>query len=246
MKRLLVGIAVVALPMVAQAYILSANAVLRRMAAQRSELQLSSLIVRGQFTFHGEEARQVAAALGRPAADTMTIPAVATYKMPGRCRIELAPPGVPDAPAASNVNGALSTAGTKLPSLVAFSTLACPLLDQRGGADGPATFARQSGVDLSKISLGRLNGTIAYVIGGRSRDANVPTLWIEKERFAPLRLVLRDGAGGMRELRLLDYSSPAAGEWHPRVIELRRGEDVQAVFKVDSVEPNARVPDAIF
>ena len=61
-----------------------------------------------------------------------------------------------------------------------------------------------------------------------TRDASSPQLWIYKDTPAPARLIARGGA----DLRLLQYGTPAAGEWFPRVIELWSSGQLAARFEV--------------
>jgi len=245
MRRLLPLVLVLLCSATALAYVLPGEAILKRVAVHRSELKLASLVVQGELTLQGAEASAAAQALGQPEQESLVVPVTITYKLPGRCRIELAPAGVQNPPAGVNVNGTVRTVGAPLASLKLFAAYVCPLLDQRGGREGLHAYARSVGIDTAKVSYGRQGSTVAYVIGGKARDANVPSLWIEKERFEPLRLGAKDAAGFV-DVRLIDYSSAAAGEWHPRQVELRRAGELLATFSLDKVTPNTSVPDAVF
>jgi hypothetical protein len=245
MKRALI-LALVLVPTAAQAYLMPSDSILRRMGSHRRNLQLGSLVVSGKFSLDGDSARAVAAAWGLAETDALSVPATVTYKMPGRCRVELeAQPGK-EAPAASNVNGRVSTAGPEVPALRQFAENVCPLLSQQGGTDGPMSLAKAAGINLSRVELGRAQGNVvSYVLGGRSKTGVVPSLWIEKERFAPLRLIAKAG-GGYVEARLIDYSSAVSGEWHPRIVELYRGEERTGRFVAERAQPNVKVSDAVF
>lgn len=241
MKRLLPALVVLA-PAAALAFVMSAGSVLRHVAARREELELASLVVRGTFTFQGPEASEVASAVKITAGPEITVPGAVTYKMPGRCKIELeARSGA--APTASNVHGSFKAGGATLAPLRRFAMRVCPLLAQPSTEDLVA-FVKARGVDTSHVTLGRFNGTVSYVVGGRARDTGVSTFWVGKERYEPLRLAFRDGPT-LADVKLLDYSSPLAGEWHPRVVEIRHGESVTR-FVADKIEANAKVSDSFF
>lgn len=242
MKRLVLLLALLAIPAGAHAYLLSAGAVLHKIAAHRRTLQLSTMVVKGELTLHGAEAAVAARALGLPEGSPLSVPATAFYKLPGRCRVELqAAPGG-EAIAVSNVNGKLSASGPALASLRAFAAYVCPLLD---GREGISELARGAGIDTSVVALGRTNGVVAYVVGARPRETGVPSLWVEKDRFEPLRLVAKEG-GGLREIQLIDYSSALAGEWHPRVVEIRQGAELTARFSLEKIEANGKLSDVVF
>lgn len=243
MKRLLLLAVVVALPVSVYAYLPGGPAVLKRMAAVREELQLRSLVVRGEMTFEGEEAGVLSKALNLESRDALTVPAVVSYKMPGHCRVAVMKGGQGgEAAAAVRAQGAVSAVGPALASLKTFAAQVCELLDPRGGADGVVAWAKEQGIDAAKVNLGRMDGEVAYVVGARAKDANVPSLWVDKDLFSPIKLVTREGST-WREVRLKDYSSAAAGQWHPRVVEIRRDGQVRARFVAERAEPNAHVAD---
>ncbi len=232
------------LPAAALGYVLSGPAVLRKMAARRDELQLSSMIVRGSFQLSGEQAKLALAALGQPTSDQATLPATFTYKMPGRCRLELDGKAGGEAPAASFVNGSVKTVGGEVPVLKLLAADLCPLLVEKSEA-GLERFAREAGIDSSKVSLGRVGNLVSYVVGARAHEAGTVSLWVEKEHFWPLRVAFKPEAP-FTEMKMTDYNSAASGEWHPRILEVRKGEELVARFTLEKVEPNTKIPDAIF
>jgi hypothetical protein len=236
MKRATALLALFFFPATAAAYLLSANAILSKMASHRDGL-FSSLVVHGTFSFWGEEARAAAAALQRPETEALSAPATITYKSPGRCRVEL-DSSEPRA-AAIDTDGAVRTLGPAVPALKLFASRVCPLLEPHADE---RDLLKSAGIDSGVVALGRINNTVAWVIGARPKQVSVPSLWVEKDRFEPLRLISRSGAR-LTDVRLIDYSSPASGDLHPRVVEFHEGKDLIARFVVESVEVNARVPD---
>lgn len=226
------------LPAVAAAFVMSAGTVLRRTAKHREDMELTSLVVKGQFTFTGAEATAAAAALKLPDSSRIVTEGVVTYRLPGRCKVEVG------SASATFVNGNVKTAGPALPALKSLASELCPLLANPSG-DELVGYLKGRGVDTASATLGRVGGTVCYLVGGKPKDVGVPSIWIEKERLDPLRLVVKEGEVVL-DLRLIDYSSPLAGEWHPRIVELRRGEDLVARFVADSLETNVKLPDGTF
>lgn len=249
--RRLWPLALVLLPLAARAYVMGSGSVLSRVVGHREEMHLASMVARGTFTFAGDDAKAVAAALKLPEAAEVSVRAVVSYKAGGRCRVELEPPSAEAkgaAPAVSNGGGgAVRVTGASVSSLKALAYYACPLLDPRGDGESLGSFLHSVGVDTARSGYGRVGGQVAYVIGGgRARGAPASALWVEKERFEPLKLTVPERGGALLEVRLVDFSSPVGGEWHPRLIEVRRGEALIGRFAAEKVEPNARVPDTLF
>jgi len=250
MKRLALALCLLT-PAVALGFVMSAGAVLHGVAHHREQMELSTLVVRGAFTFQGADASAAAAALKMVSASEVVSNATITYRMPGprestgSCRVELdARSGGQAAPAAIYVAGGPKTVGASVPGLKTFAASVCPLLTQRSSEELNA-FLKARGVDVNTDTLGRLNGVVCYVVGsGRPKDLTTPSFWAEKDRLDPLRFVAKEGEA-MVDVRLIDYSSPLCGEWHPRVVEIRRGEELTR-FVADKVESNVKVPDSLF
>jgi hypothetical protein len=164
-------------------------------------------------------------------------------KMPLQCRLErddgtkLLVRGTADRPNAieEGPSGALLT----------LVRLACPFVAYRGLNLPSATqllqgVAQQNGVDLAGASgLSRLEDRVVYVLGAAPRDTSRPQLWIYKDSNAPARLITQGGA----DLRLLEYGSPAAADWFPRVIELWEGGKRSVRFDVLETK-GAKLPTA--
>jgi hypothetical protein len=241
---------VIALP--AAAYLPPASAILKRVAQRRDELHLTALEARGTVAFAGESAQRVAAAMGAAApAGELTLPAVLTLKSPGRCRLELAPESATpaDRPAVSLRAGrVLGHRG--LEGVTAARALVegvCALLAERTGAEAERALAQglsARGVALSDVALGRVGGRVAWVLGGRPQEAR-PQAWIDKQSFQPVRLVAPLG-GPTRDVRLVDFGSPVAGDAFPRAVEVWNGGALEARFTVEKLWQNPRLPDALF
>ena len=253
----LVALGLTVLPLAAEAWVFSADVLIRKVGVARRNLRngdvrLASLEVRGHLALHGEEARAAAGALGLPfdaaAPDlTLTLPATAHYKIPGRCRLEVQPGASAGAPRlAISSRGERAAGDARLAVLEMFAELACPLLDGRGGYEGPSELARAAGIRRSLVTLGRAEGQqIAYVVGAAPTEAAASSLWVSKETFQPLRFVERRAAA-TRVVRLIDYDSAEAGRWHPRRIEFFQAGRLIGTFSIDAATPNPKLSDALF
>lgn len=234
-------------------YVLPVSGILKRLGHRREELALASMEVRGAFTLSGDPARGAAAALGLPLTGTeLSAPALLTFKMPGRCRLELSPPDLPEAerPAAAVKAGQLQgwRGLERVPAAAALLRGLCALVGQRpGGPEPDRPYAQELsrlGVSLAVAVLGRFNGQVAFVIGSHPAEAK-PQAWVDKQTFQPLRVVFQAGEA-LADVRLLDWGSPAGGDWFPRAVEVHQGGALQARFLTEKAVANPKVPDALF
>jgi hypothetical protein len=258
----------------ATAYVLNVSGILRHMGDRRHALSLGALEVTGSLLATGEVAEALARTPGIaieagqrapgaanpagqrapvPASDAVqvNVPAIFRMKVPGRCRLEVAPAGVPEAsrPYVAIRDGRISGWGglDRAPSAVAFIRAVCALLATDTGGDaseGYAATLSRRGVALSGSTLGRFDGRIAYVVGGRPREPK-PLLFVEKDGFRPLRLVAQEG-GARHDVRLLGWGSPTGGDWFPRAVEDWTADTMRLRFTTERAVPNARLADALF
>jgi hypothetical protein len=236
----------------AAAYVLPAAGILRRMGERRAALSLSSLEVEGMLVAEGAAAEPLAQAIGaRAAGGPAGVPAVFRMKVPGRCRLELEPPDVPESarPFVAVKNDRVSGAGglDRLPAAVAFVRSACALLATQVSGDATGTYAaalQRRGVALTDSSLGRFDGKIAWVLGGRAGAAR-PLLYVEKDGFQPLRLISTEG-GALLDARLLGFGSPMGGDWFPRALEIWSGDAALLRFATEKATANPKLADLLF
>jgi hypothetical protein len=252
-SRALAAALVALLSFAGQAYLPPAGAVLMRVAQRRSDVAATSYQARGTATFAGEAARRAAAAAGLSSqGQELAAPALLLVKSPGRCRLELSPAGAPTGERAAVSQRGGATSGRRglegVAEVRALVDAVCTLLTRSGTAVqterhlAHALAAR--GVSLSEVSFGIMDGTVAWVIGGRPRDAR-PQAWIDKVSLEPVRFVA-PGPGGPLDVRLLGFGAPPGGEGFPRTIEVWRGEELALRFVAEKVKPGARIPDSAF
>jgi hypothetical protein len=241
-----------ALAIPAAAYVPPASAVLKRVAQRRDDLGLAAMQVQGTLVLAGEAARRAQAGGLAAAGPELAVPATLLVKAPGRCRLELAPPGASAADRPSlSVRGSRASARRGLdsvPAAVALVEGVCTLLAERGGGDSERALAQAltaRGVALGDVAFGRLGARVAYVLGARPQQTTVPQAWIDKQTFQPVRLVARF-ADAPRDVRLVDFGSPVGGDGFPRAVEVWNGKELEARFTAEKVTPNPRLPDSMF
>jgi hypothetical protein len=233
----------------AAAYILPVPGILRRLGERRAALALQSLEVHGILTASGGAAERLGAAGGRRGGAQATAPARFLMKVPGRCRLELVLPEVPEAqrPFVAVRDTKLSGPLADLPAAAAFVRAACTLLAPPAAGDASDAYAAllaRSGVALGDATLGRFDGRIAYVVGGRARDAK-PLLFVEKDVFRPLRLVAPEG-NELLDVRLVGWGSPTGGDWFPRALEVFAKDAALLRFDTEKATANPKLAEALF
>jgi hypothetical protein len=255
--RALAAAALAAAAASASAYLPPATAILKRVAQRRGDLALATLEARGAVSLPADAARRLGLApadapAGAAPAD-VSLPAVIAVKVPGRCRLELQPPGVAAAERPSVSVKAGRVSGRRgldaLPAARALVEGVCTLLGEKGsGPPEPERALAQAlasrGVALADVALGRLGGRVAWVLGGRPQEPK-PQAWVDKASFQPVRLVAPLG-GAVQDVRLVDFGSPVGGDAFPRAVEVWAGAQLQLRFATEGTAPNPRLPDALF
>ncbi|MEZ4270663.1 MAG: hypothetical protein R3C68_04285 [Myxococcota bacterium] len=105
------------------------------------------------------------------------------------------------------------------------------------------------GVDTSVVSLGRVDTRPAYVIGARVWETTKPQVWLDKASFLPVKTVVPQGDAKGRvilEKRLLEYGSPVAGNWFPRLVEDYVDGRLVRRAEVSQVLSNQDLPETLF
>lgn len=227
----------------ALAYLLPATAILRMAAEARGGLELNAVEAVGALEWHG-------AAL--PAGGPPTTTSRLLLKTPNRARLELLPVDAAEGerPAAMIREERLSGRGglERQPAVAALLRGLVTLLTWPTGAEGQALGEAlvRRGIRLDEVSLGRFNGRLAWVLGGRQNDPKAPPLaFLDKESWMPLQLVFVDG-GATWAVRLVDWGSAVGGDRVPRAIEVWKGQELQLRFNTEKTTANPRLPDALF
>jgi hypothetical protein len=225
----------------AHAYILPSTSILRRMTEARDEMALAQLKLEGTVSFMGSAVAEAGEALGLPADRAEVQAEIAiSVRLPGRCRLDIAVPETGKTLAVIIAAGKLRSEGIEIPSLNHALSHVCALLALRSsGRDESRAQVERTLNDLrvewTINSLARFGGQVAYVLG--ELNDGKPQLWVYKDNFLPARMRFPEGANYW-DVRFLDYSSPATGEWFPRVLEVHRGSE--QVIRITTVRADSR------
>jgi hypothetical protein len=134
------------------------------------------------------------------------------------------------------------------PGVAALVRALATMLAWPTGAEGQALGEAlgRRGVRLDEVSLGRFNGRLAWVLGGRQNDSRLtPIALIDKESWMPLGLTFLEG-GGTYEVRFIDWASAVGADRVPRVIEVWQGAELLLRFNTEKTVANPRLPDSLF
>lgn len=99
-------------------------------------------------------------------------------------------------------------------------------------------YLQQLGIDLDLTSLGRFEDHYCFVLGARYPDENAPQLWVAKDSFRPLRLLLPPSAlnpqAGALEVRFLDWGQ-IEGAVYPMLIQIYRKHQLFREMRVENL-----------
>jgi hypothetical protein len=242
--RLPAALAIVALALPAAAYLLPGSAVLKKAAEKKASLELQSIEAAGTV-----ELRGAAAGLGGGPA---TLSARFLVRTPGRVRFELQPTDATEAErpflAARDEKltsrGGLDQAPAAVALVRALGALLAPAADAEG--KGLAEALARRGVKVEEVSLGRFNGRLAWVLGGRLHEQKPAALALfDKETWMPLRFVTAEATAPL-DVRLLDWNSAVGADRFPRAIEVWQGGELLLRFTTEKAVANPKLADALF
>lgn len=233
----------------ALAYVLPVPGILRRMGERRAALNLDALEVHGTLAARGPLGERLAAAAGLRPGPEVSVAARVVAKVPGRCRLEVVKDGVPEADRLHLAlrDGKLAGPLADVPAAAAALRAACTLLAAPTAGDATPIYAAalgRRGIALADASLGRFDGKLAYVIGGREKEAK-PLLFVEKDGFQPLRLVAAEGPE-LVDVRFLGWGSPTGGDWFPRALEAWSKDALALRFTTEKATANPKLAEALF
>jgi len=231
------------------AYIMPTYSVLKRLATGRDELTVTALKVEGLGAVAPVIAKDVADQLGTSwTSGELTLTAVVSMRFPGRCRLDLSSPESTRTMSFVWNNGKKRQEGGELPAAAIALDELCSLLALRSGTDGESRAAVEKHLAALKVnmrdtSLGRFAGTVAFVVGDRAETS--PQLWVYKDRFQPARVRLTEG-GAQWDVRFIDYTSQATGDWFPRIVEVYKGNEQLLRLTVLNADGHAELNDVKF
>jgi hypothetical protein len=229
-------------------YTLSAGSVLRRVADARDDLKVNALRIDGLATLSPRVAKEVAGALSAPyTSGELALTAVTSIQFPARCRIDISSPSSTKVVSAIWNNEKKRTEGVAVKSLEIAVEQLCALLALRG-ADAESRAKLEAhlvdkNIDGRKVSYGRFEGQVAYVLG--EREAASAQFWVYKDKFLPARMKFTEGKDAW-DVRFIDYTSPTTSDWHPRLVEVFLGDELQLKLTVVSADGKADLSEVKF
>lgn len=105
------------------------------------------------------------------------------------------------------------------------------------------------GVDMSVVTLGRVNDSPVYVIGAHNWEPGKAQVWLDKATYVPLRYTVPVKIGDklvVRETRLLDYGAGPGGAAFPRIIENYEDGKLVRHAEVTAAKFNQDLPETLF
>ncbi|WP_224365923.1 hypothetical protein [Hyalangium versicolor] len=250
MKRLVALVGVLT-ALAAGAYVLPGGSILRRMTGGQDAQYPSSARVEGSWIFSGPGVREASAALNVPTERSeLVADGAILLKAPGRCRFELSMQEG-NKLAVVQVGPRRRVEGSELPALSAAMSQVCPILAARASSehdletrDAVEQYLQSLGIATRTTSLARFSGEVAYVLG--DPEEGKPQFWIYKDNFRPARVRWKEKSGTAWDVRFIDYTSPATGEWMPRSIEVWRDGQRTLRFTAIKSDTRASLADKLF
>ena len=238
MKRWVLGTALLATT--AFAYILPAGSILRRVAAKRDDLQLTTVSLKGSAIFYDSAAKELAQALGVDAERPQLSTEVRVMmKLPGRCRLEFTSGESTKKVAQARNSSRSRSEGPSIRVLTEAVDEMCAFLALRSSDENETrqVIDRQLStlkVEYRKTSLARFGGQVAYVLGNPAEGS--PQFWVYKDSFLPARVRYKDAQGAQWDVRFYGYGSVAAEDSFPRTLEVsKEGKNLMRLTVADGV-----------
>lgn len=202
----------------ALAYIIPADVILSRMAAHRKGLGLSTLSVQGIRTRNLKASPMWGGLKAGRAWRVQT-------RSDNGTAVNLL---VKDRQWNFQLGGAPGTPSRISDDLIL--TFLFPAKTDSGGKRGLA-FLKRHKVKTRQLSLGRINGRIAYVIGAKPGDLSVPQIWIDKLLQVPLRFIYIDKSTNIVHEQVFGgYGTEVVDQWFPRTMQrLENGKVVEDI-----------------
>ena len=103
------------------------------------------------------------------------------------------------------------------------------------------------GVDLSTVTFGRYKGKVAFVMGMSGPDQQGAQIWVEKDSFHPIRLVLKKENGEpLREIEYSEYRPVRKGKTYPMRIFFYENGELVRMHVLESFDINADISEELF
>ncbi|MFZ1984042.1 MAG: hypothetical protein WAU91_06490 [Desulfatitalea sp.] len=103
------------------------------------------------------------------------------------------------------------------------------------------------GMDVGKTSLGRSDDRIVYVIGAQYPDMSGSQVWVDKERFLPMRWLLVSSTDPNDRLEFVYSDWQKKGDlWYPLQVETFHNQILIRRIRVTQIQVNASLAPDLF
>jgi len=106
----------------------------------------------------------------------------------------------------------------------------------------------KAGIDSSIISLGRKGENLIYIIGSKEGDLSIPQLWVMKDTFRPVRLLVNEKINGkdmILDARFEEFGRNGPS-WYPGLIEIYYDNVLLAAQRVLKANPRSKLSEKLF
>jgi hypothetical protein len=103
------------------------------------------------------------------------------------------------------------------------------------------------GVDVEKISLGRFEDQVVFVLGAQYPDESVAQVWVDKESFLPVRWLDISSSDPDDRIDVVYRRWQRRGDlWYPLKVEILRGQRLIRRIEVMEISVNPSLPAELF
>ncbi len=112
-------------------------------------------------------------------------------------------------------------------------------------ADRWVRLLRSLKIDTKVNTLTRSGSRVAVVLGAKEWERDRPQLWIDKDRYLPLRLMVKE-KDRLVDIQWLKWGSRTTGDWFPQTIEIHSDGELMDTCTVEHVEANKPISSDLF
>jgi hypothetical protein len=103
------------------------------------------------------------------------------------------------------------------------------------------------GVDVENTSLGRFEDLVVFVLGAQYPDKSISQVWVDRERFLPVRWLHIPASGPDDRLEFVyrDWGKES-GQWYPMQVAVYHRHRLIRRIDVKALQADVDVPDDLF
>lgn len=135
------------------------------------------------------------------------------------------------------------SAAKVLPSWVFLQYLF--FVEKSVSADRWVKLLRSLNIDTKVNTLTRAGSRLAVVLGAKEWERDRPQFWLDKDRYLPLRLMVKD-KNHLMDIQWIKWGGRTTGDWFPESMELRSDGKLVDKCTVDHVDVNKPISSDLF